>query len=319
MDCLDGMKQIDDNSIDMVVCDPPYFQIMKTDWRGNKHIWDNQWKDIEEYQGWILKIGMELKRILKSNGSLYIFADDKNCSYVQVVLDSLFYILNSITWVKPNNLTIKGWNQYRCYAPITEKILFYSNQKEDFIQQPSDTTHPFYPIISYLKKEYLKAKNVGYSMKDLHKMCGNSEEGGGIRYFRTASWLFPPKNIYESYQKTGFFKRDYESLEREYEELRRIFYPKKNYTDVWTFNIIKESESVNHPTQKPLKIIERIVKVSSKKDGVVFDPFMGSGTTAIACKRLNRSFIGFEIDKEYYDISLKRLLNVPERLENWIT
>ena len=49
-DCLERLKEVDNNSIDLVVIDPPYFQVMKRDWKGEKHEWDNQWKDIEDYQ-----------------------------------------------------------------------------------------------------------------------------------------------------------------------------------------------------------------------------------------------------------------------------
>ena len=69
-------------------------------------------------------------------------------------------------------------------------------------------------------------------------------------------------------------------------------------------------ERVKHPTQKPLSIMERILTVFSNEGSNVLDPFMGSGTTAVASKRLNRNFIGFEDNKEYYDISKKRMSNL---------
>lgn len=68
----------------------------------------------------------------------------------------------------------------------------------------------------------------------------------------------------------------------------------------------KESLGI-HPTQKPLRIMERIIKTSSKEGNIVLDCFMGSGTTAVACKQLNRNFIGFEINPEYVKIANKRL------------
>ena len=81
-------------------------------------------------------------------------------------------------------------------------------------------------------------------------------------------------------------------------------------------NIIKGNY---HPTVKPLKLMEYLCKLTTTPTGgIVLDPFMGSGTTALASRMLNRHFIGFEIDEKYYNISLKRLLNVPKRLENWI-
>lgn len=63
-----------------------------------------------------------------------------------------------------------------------------------------------------------------------------------------------------------------------------------------------------HPTQKNLNLFEEIIKIHSNPNDLVFDPFCGSGTTAVACKHLNRKFIGSEIDPEYYKKALKRLL-----------
>lgn len=62
-----------------------------------------------------------------------------------------------------------------------------------------------------------------------------------------------------------------------------------------------------HPTQKPIKMFRELVSISSNKNNIVLDPFMGSGTTAIACKQLGRKFLGFEIDQKYVDIANKRL------------
>jgi len=67
-------------------------------------------------------------------------------------------------------------------------------------------------------------------------------------------------------------------------------------------------ERVKHPTQKPLALMERIVRVFSNENDVVLDPFMGSGTTAVACKLLNRKCIGFESNYDYYKISQERII-----------
>lgn len=64
-----------------------------------------------------------------------------------------------------------------------------------------------------------------------------------------------------------------------------------------------------HPTQKPIEYINRLIENSSNKDEIIFDPFMGSGTTCLASKILNRRYIGCEIDKKYFDISVDRIKN----------
>lgn len=83
-----------------------------------------------------------------------------------------------------------------------------------------------------------------------------------------------------------------------YETKRKYFITQTNTTDkkLW-----------GHPTIKPLNIIETLILNSSLENDIILDPFMGSGTTAIACMRNNRHFIGFEINDVYYKTSLKRI------------
>jgi len=101
---------------------------------------------------------------------------------------------------------------------------------------------------------------------------------------------------------------------------RSIFVGKKwleegcNPKDVWSNSRIhaQSPERENHPTQKPVEILRRMILASSPKNGFVMDPFMGSGSTAAACVLNNRNYVGFEINKRYCEIANKRL----ERLTN---
>src|SRR5262249_2472192 len=82
-----------------------------------------------------------------------------------------------------------------------------------------------------------------------------------------------------------------------------------NPKDLWSVSRLhrEHAERVDHPTQKPLEIIERMVKASCPPGGVVLDPFMGSGTTAFAAKRCGRHFAGFELTPAYCEIIARRL------------
>ena len=82
-----------------------------------------------------------------------------------------------------------------------------------------------------------------------------------------------------------------------------------NPKDLWSVSRLHKEhpERADHPTQKPLEIIERMVKASCPPGGVVLDPFMGSGTTALAAKRCGRDFVGFELNPDYCDIIESRL------------
>lgn len=83
---------------------------------------------------------------------------------------------------------------------------------------------------------------------------------------------------------------------------------------VYTSAIVSNKNRL-HPTQKPLELIERYILLHTKKDDIVLDPFMGSGTTGVACQNLNRNFIGFEIDEKYFEIAKKRLERNTTQLE----
>jgi len=322
-DCLELMKEMPDKSVDLIVADIPYFKIMTEDWKHDKYEWDNQWKTLADYIMWVGSLGSEIKRVMKDNGSLYLFADDKISAYVQVELDKILHLENTITWVKPNNLTMKGWTGYRSYAPITERILFYSKETEKTgLQEIYENPDCFKSIKEYMRGEraaIIEARGFK-TQEEFNQYINQITNTASVvsrHYFPDSQWVFPTAEIYALLQTTGFFKREYEELRREYEELRREyeelrrpFDQKVNYTDVWTINIIGGKETVEHPTQKPLELITRIVETSSKPGAVVFDPTIGSGTTAVACKKLGRNFIGIEKEPAYVAIAEKRLEKV---------
>lgn len=86
----------------------------------------------------------------------------------------------------------------------------------------------------------------------------------------------------------------------------RLTHPSNIWTDL-TVPFWSMPENTEHPTQKPEKLISRIIMASSNKNDLIFDPFMGSGTTAVVAKKLNRQYLGFEIEKRFYVLINKRL------------
>lgn len=117
------------------------------------------------------------------------------------------------------------------------------------------------------------------------------------------------KNNWTAGDLTGNFANQYESI---------AFIPKaefklkgKRFSNVWYFDRVTPEF---HPTQKPVDLITRIIKCGSINNDLILDPFLGSGTTAIACKMLQRKYIGIEINPQYCDITIQRLKAVPENL-----
>lgn len=86
----------------------------------------------------------------------------------------------------------------------------------------------------------------------------------------------------------------------------------KQMRDVWYFNCVNKSEKKygKFPTQKPLKLLERIIQASTNEQDIILDPFNGSGTTGIVANNMNRKYIGIDLEKEYLDLTIRRYKNV---------
>ena len=307
----DVLFEIKTESVNLVVADPPYFKVMMNDHKGDKYEWDNQWHSFDEYLMWCQSWLSDIYRILKKNGSAYIFGDDKNIAHIQVLADKRKWcLINNIVWYKVNNMPIKGWNKFRCFAPVTERILFYGKE-QDMLQY--DTEGTFESIRNYL----IKLKDVSQSKPgEINAYLGVSSVAER-HYFAKSQWTMPTKEMYYKFLEfvkmrmevgDNHFKfKEYEELRGEYEELRRYFNQAKNYTDVWKIPIVGGKEINSHPTQKPLKLIERTIRVSSKEGDTILAPFVGSGTDLVVAERLGRNSIGVDSSREACESAYQRL------------
>lgn len=96
-----------------------------------------------------------------------------------------------------------------------------------------------------------------------------------------------------------------------YEKAKEINHGKQ-MRNLW--EISANRHVTNHPTEKPERLLERIILLGSRENNLVLDPFMGSGTTGVVCKQYNRNFIGIEIDRNYCELAKKRITNVSARM-----
>ncbi|MGV3130172.1 DNA-methyltransferase [Staphylococcus simulans] len=177
-------------------------------------------------------------------------------------------------------------------------------------------------------REWLKlCKNV---MKDdgtiwvsgtLHNIysIGFALEEEGFKILNNITWqkTNPPpnlgcRNFTHSTETVIWAKKDLKKAKHyfNYEEMKKVN-NNKQMKDVWSGSLTKKSEKSygKHPTQKPLYLLRRIITASSKIDSIVLDPFLGSGTTGVACKELDRKFIGIELEENYLEIAKKRIEN----------
>lgn len=299
-DCMDVLKKLPDKCVDLVLTDPPYFKIVKNDW-------DNQWKDIFDFQNWVGEVGKEIKRVLRDNGSFYWFGDDKIIAYCQVELDKYFRLLNSLVWRKTNFLTRKGTESvFQSYAPISERCLFYDKGEENSGLKMVKKVMPN-PIADYLKNELMRKFG---TIAQIRRFVVNElkmDSAMVSRWFDGDS-IITKEKWEEIKRKLGgdYLKIEYEELRKEYEKLRRVWNNDSKAFDVLDFTIC-QNDGRFHPTQKPLALIKYLVERSTRQGALVLDCFSGSGTTAVACHNLGRHFICVEKDPDYWAVSMKRL------------
>lgn len=311
MDCIEGMKLIDDNSIDLICIDPPY------------NIGKAEWDKIDNYIEWMGKVFKECERVLKDNGSFYFFHNN----FMQIVelqnwlnKNSKFVFKQLITWNKIHeNFKNFGYVQQRLsidmmrnyYNGFTEYCLYYTFQDETGLNKVKLDINNFKILRNYFEK---LQKFIGLKLKKINEILGHRKAEHSF-YWNSTQWDLPTKETYNelikifNINKWEQFK-EYEELRIEYEGSRYNFNTaivKKDVranSNVWLY---PPSEKQGHITPKPIKLIENIIKHSSNENDIILDYFMGSGTTAIACMNTNRKYIGFELDKNYYNLALKRI------------
>ena len=316
-DCLEVMQKLPADSINIIIADPPYYKIKDDEW-------DNQWKTFQDYLDWLEVRAVEMKRVLKNNGSLYMFGDDHRIAYIQVMMDKHFSFLNHLVWYKRNNQAIKGAANSRCMASVSERILFYEQKSAaglpaTGLQEIHSTADCFEPIKAYMRGEYQKVMQAnGFKTKaECDEYLNEITDTKSVvtrHYFADSQYCFPTLDLYKKLRQTGFFVRnyedlraDYEDLRADYEDLRRPFNFTKGMYEVFDIPIINSKENTNHSTTKPIEVISRLLKTSMKEGAMVLDPFCGSGTTLEACMNLDLDCLAVDISGEWENHYRKRL------------
>jgi len=308
-DCLIEMKKIEDKSIDLVLTDPPY------------NIGKASWDKIDNYVEWCGRWILECQRVLKNNGSFYFFHNDvpqisKLMGWVEQ--NTNFVFKQFIVWNKRfNEANNKGFldgfvvvDGLRNYQQMAEYLLFYTFQDETGLTTVKLDMNNFSSLRKYFK-DYQEA--LGLSKKKLIDILGQQAD----HCFRWGSsqWDMPTPETYKAISniplKYEFVRREYEDLRREYEDLRYTFNNQKTHHSVWNYEI---AEKAGHITPKPTDLIKNILIHSSNGDNLILDPFMGSGTTGVACKELGRNFIGIEIEPKYFAIAERRINQTIESM-----
>jgi len=290
-DCVEELKKIKSESIDLVVSDPPYWKVI-----GEK--WDYQWRTEQDYVEWSLKWISEVSRVLRYGGTFYLFGYFRTLALLVPYLEGMGLELRQQILVDKGMQAVSGraTKNYRLFPNTTESILFITKDNKKMIK-------PF-----LLERQ----AKLGLSSKQINELLGVKSNGGGMWSIYTGKNVceqFPTKELWDRLQVALKFKS-------KYEKIAQTFNPVMGVTDVWR-DIDFYKEKRVHSTQKPLKLIQRLISASSNPKDMVLDPFGGSGSTALAAISLKRNFIVIENDENYYKEILKRVEHAKDPLSNF--
>ena len=278
-DNLHVMRQIPSNSVDLIYIDPPFFsgRDYNVIWGDNNELrsFGDIWEGgMEGYLIWLNARLYEMKRILKTAGSIYVHCDWHASHYIKVEMDKIFGFENFV-----NEL---AW----CYEDVGGKATNYFKRKHDVIlMYQSSRTRSF------------QIQRKGLSESTIKRYAKYFDSNDQITY----------RNLKES--NPGVFRK----LKGIPDDLDRVWLDVQEgapLNDWWSdISTIKRGfdESIGYPTQKPEGLLERIINASSNEGDTVADFFIGGGTTAAVAQRLGRLWIACDQSRVAVAVTAERL------------
>ena len=320
-DCLVESDKIESGSVDLILTDLPYGTVKGL---GNSRVAKEKKYNVSE---WDITINTSevfeiANRILRKNGKMILTANQPfTTELISKAIPNLLHCYN-MYWDKmhfANCLTVNK-------APVSyvEDVLIFSKSSETVPDYDEELEHPLRKYAENI------IKYVNFSKKQILEIMGQS---GYHFLFRINSSQFrlPPKRVYHKMAKSlGFYNANFfidwdklkekENIFKQSKENKRLEYLKehnKKYPSTFNLwegkkyksNILKYKKDYTglHPTQKPVLLLEDLIKTFSNENNLVVDLTMGSGSTGVACVNTNRDFIGIELDDNYFQIAKDRI------------
>ncbi|MDY5162772.1 DNA-methyltransferase [Leuconostoc citreum] len=300
---LEVLQAIPDKSISLILTDPPYHSTKKKNILG-----DTSFSTDNDFISWMGKYSEQWRRILKPNGSIFVFASSQMEAQLTVRFSRDFNILASIVWTKPNAPGFDGWKNkmkkenLRQWYGFSERIIFMEPKFE------GNLFGSYFGI--ELKKWRKQLKLSGNKLTELVGEYGKVNHGGAVSNWEAG------RNIPSRYQYAKIIDAlksldyNHEIDFPDYEDVIRPFNVtgEDQFTDVWTFENVRPYKG-KHPAEKPTELLVNAIKATTYEDDVVLDSFSGSGATGISAKTLHRKSVLIELDPVWYEYGKDRLGN----------
>lgn len=316
--------------VDLIYIDPPFDS--KADYKkrievkGEKissnvaSFEDKQYSDIwtnDEYLQFMYERMILLRELLTDNGSMFIHCDYNKSHLLRMVAEEIFgpgSLVNEIIWRRKQATSFAR----KQFGVITDTIFWFS-KSSDYVFNPTYSREDEHTR-KYLEERFVYSDGDG--RKYMKSPLVNSLYRPNLRY--EFHGVQPPENgwLYSKERMQAMFENN--ELVMPKEPTGRIY--RKIYADEYKGQLLQNiwldipivnpmaSERVDYPTQKPEALLDRIIQTASNPGDIVFDGFMGSGTTLASAMRNNRRFIGADINLGAIQTTTKRLLNVANQL-----
>ena len=295
-DCLELMKHIPDGSVDLILTDPPYGTVKGAGLDG----WKNQttqWDNVLDFE----LMWSEINRVLRPNGACLLFSQEPFTSNLIVSAHNNVPFSYRLVWLKDhfaNSLIAKK-------APVN----YFEDINVFFKKYDLQGLHPL--------RDYAKQvmQFTGLSLKEINQKLGH-RKAEHFFYVDSTQFGLCTESTYNqlidvfSINEMSCFKPFNELIEidrafsRAFSRAFNLPHGKKYKSNVFQY---KKDYDGYHPTQKPIALLEDLIKTYSNSGDMVLDFTMGSGSTGVAAKNLNRSFIGIELDEKYFEIAKERI------------
>ena len=298
------LQKIPDHSVSLILTDPPYHSTKK-----ENIINDKAFDSDDEFLAWMEVFAKEWKRILRLNGSGFMFCSSAMEAKLELMLSKYFNVLSHIVWTKPNEPGYDGWKgkmkkeTLRQWYPQSERIIFFEPAAEGNLKRS---------VFGNMLKE--ARSKCGMTMHELTAIIGahgKVNHGGAVSNWESGRNI-PNREQYEKICN-ALSEHGLEEPMPYYEDAIRPFEVSADveFTDIWTFPSVKQYEG-KHPAEKPINMLEHCILASTFENDIVLDCFAGSGSTLIAALKTGRYSVGIEIDENWCKAIKDRLEKVGD-------
>ena len=263
-DCLNILREMDENTADMIYLDPPFFtqekQKLVSSKTDKEYVFNDTWNSMDGYLSYMEERLTQCRRVLKETGSIFVHCDRNASHYLKVLLDKIFGASNfqsEIIW------SYKRWSNSKKGLLNNHQVIFFYSKTSHF-------------KFNRIYTDYSETTNIDQILQERVR----NEKGKAVYKYNADG------DIVIGQSKKGV-----------------------PLSDVWEIPYLnpKAKERVGYPTQKPILLLEQILRLVTDEGDFVIDPFVGSGTTVVAAKMMQRKYLGIDILPAAVDLAKQRL------------